>query len=289
MLTRLLKDRLFDNMTKEEWQAVLDPKVRGTWNLHNKLSDNLDFFVILSSLGGMIGARGQSQYNAAATFQDAFARHRQSLGQKCISIDIGLVTSVGYVAEHQDVAKRWENSGLDILREKEIHSVVDWACDPTRTVSSKWCSQVLTAVGKPAELRKRGEDLLPYMRRPLYNHLHLIDESSSGPSNATSTNKVDYGALIRAAGTQEEAGAVITSALAKRLSRALSVPEEDIDLGMPAHSFGVDSLVAVELLFWFGNEIKADMSVFSILGNNSIADLGVLAAGKSEYFNVSES
>lgn len=275
-------------MTKEEWQAVLEPKVQGTWNLHDKLPENLDFFVILSSLGGMIGAKGQSQYNAAATFQDAFARHRQSLGQKCVSIDIGLVTSVGYVAEHQDVAKRWENSGLDILREKELHSVVDWACDPTRTVSSKWDSQVLTAVGKPAELRRRGEDLLPYMHRPLYRHLHLIDDSASGPSAGTTTNKVDYGALIREAGSQEEAGAVIASALAKRLSRALSVPEEDIDLGMPAHSFGVDSLVAVELRFWFGNEIKADISVFNILGNNSIADLGVLAAGKSEYFNVSE-
>lgn len=276
-------------MTKEEWHAVLEPKVRGTWNLHNKLPDNLDFFVILSSLGGMVGAKGQSQYNAAATFQDAFARHRHSLGQKCISLDIGLVTSVGYVAEHEDIARRWENSGLDILREKELHSVVDWACDPARTVSSQWCTQVLTAVGKPARLRSRGQELLPYMRRPLYRHLHLVGESSSGPTTATSGNKIDYGALIRGAETQEDAGAVVAHALAKRLSRALSVPEEDIDLSRPAHSFGVDSLVAVELRFWFGNEIKADISVFNILGNNSIADLGMLAAGKSEYSNTSES
>jgi hypothetical protein len=36
-------------MAQEEWQAVLDPKVTGTRNLHNQLAQNMDFFVILSS------------------------------------------------------------------------------------------------------------------------------------------------------------------------------------------------------------------------------------------------
>ncbi|PYI09611.1 KR-domain-containing protein [Aspergillus sclerotiicarbonarius CBS 121057] len=74
--TMVLQDRLFHNMSREEWQAVLDPKVTETWNLHHQLPARMDLFVILSSLGGMIGSRGQSQYKAAATFQDAFARHR---------------------------------------------------------------------------------------------------------------------------------------------------------------------------------------------------------------------
>ncbi|KAI9695597.1 MAG: Type I Iterative PKS [Bogoriella megaspora] len=282
----VLEDRVFENMTKEEWQAVLEPKVRGTWNLHEKLPRDLDFFVNLSSLGGITGAVAQSQYNAAANFQDAFARHRHSLGEKCVSIDIGVVTSVGYVAEHDEVARRWENSGLDILREQELHAVVDWACNPSRTVTSPWDNQIITAVGKPAELRRKGSELPPYMHFPLFRHMYQMGRDANGTKTAD-VSKSDYGALIREAKTQTEAGAIVAAALAKRLSRALSIPEEDVNLSEPVHTFGVDSLVAVELRFWFASEIKADVSVFNILGNNSIAKLGMLAAEKSEFFGKS--
>lgn len=277
-----LQDRLFDNMSLAEWQAVLDPKVAGTWNLHHHLPANMDFFVILSSLGGMIGSRGQSQYNAAATFQDAFARHRWAHGQKCISIDVGLLTSVGYVAEQKDVSERWVNAGFDALSEKELHSVVDWACNPRLNVSSGWETQVLTALNRPMAMIQQGKELLPYMKRTMYRHLHRMDQSTTA-SVPISAQAVDYGALLGAAGNVEEAGAIIATALAQRLSQALSVPEEDVDINRPAHSFGVDSLVAVELRFWFANEMKAELSVFNILADCSIRELGQQAAGKSQY------
>ncbi|EHA24700.1 hypothetical protein ASPNIDRAFT_210217 [Aspergillus niger ATCC 1015] len=278
----VLKDRLFDNMSLAGWQAVLDPKVAGTWNLHHHLPADMDFFVILSSLGGMIGSRGQSQYNAAATFQDAFARHRWAHGQKCISIDVGLLTSVGYVAEQKDVSERWVNAGFDALSEKELHSVVDWACNPRLNVSSGWETQVLTALNRPMAMIKQGKELLPYMKRTMYRHLHRMDQSTTA-SAPTSAQAVDYGALLGDADNVEEAGAIIATALAQRLSQALSVPEEDVDINRPAHSFGVDSLVAVELRFWFANEMKAELSVFNILADCSIRELGQQAAGKSHY------
>ncbi|KAI1204107.1 uncharacterized protein F4807DRAFT_375528 [Annulohypoxylon truncatum] len=58
-------------------------------------------------------------------------------------------------------------------------------------------------------------------------------------------------------------------------SQTLSVLVEDIDTTWkPAHSYGADSLVAVELRFWFSNEVKVNMFVFNILANDSIAELG---------------
>ncbi|KAK1140308.1 Type I Iterative Polyketide synthase (PKS) [Aspergillus melleus] len=284
--TMVLRDVLFEHMTKEEWQAVLEPKVTGTWNLHHKLPQNLDFFVILSSLGGMIGAFGQSQYNGAGTFQDAFARHRWTQGQKCISIDVGLVTAVGYVAE-QGMKEMWVGRGFDVLEEHELHSVVDWACSPHRTVSSAWGTQVLTAVNRPS--KNPEKELLPYMKRPLYRHLRQTNQQGTADSSApASSTTVDYGALIRAAQSEADAGRVIATALARKLSQALTVPEEDIDTGRPVHSFGVDSLVAVELRFWFTNQMKAEISVFNILANTSIQELGRLAASKSQFWQKSE-
>ena len=46
-------------------------------------------------------------------------------------------------------------------------------------------------------------------------------------------------------------------------------------------SSSVDSLVALELRNWFAREVGADVSVFQILGNESINDLGLKAAGRS--------
>ncbi|KAL4865654.1 hypothetical protein BDV12DRAFT_188037 [Aspergillus spectabilis] len=283
----VLKDRLFNNMSQEEWQAVLDPKIAGTWNLHHQLPFDMEFFVILSSLGGMIGSRDQSQYNAAATFQDAFARHRWAQGQKCISIDVGLLTSVGYVAEQEKVSKRWINAGFDTLREEELHSVVDWACNPHRVVSSGWETQILTAVTRPTTMIKQGKEPLPYMKRTMYRDLHRMDQNPTGPAS-TPADSVDYGALLRTATSLEEAAVIIAKALTRRLSQALSVPEEDIDMDKPVHFFGVDSLVAVELRFWLENEMKAELSVFNILANCSIWELSQQAVGKSQYVRKSQ-
>ncbi|KAI1371047.1 hypothetical protein F4677DRAFT_464565 [Hypoxylon crocopeplum] len=278
----VLKDRLLQNMTRDEWQAVLDPKLTGTWNLHNVLPRNMDFFVILSSLGGMMGTSSQSQYNAVSTFQDAFARHRWSRGEKCISIDVGLVTGVGYVAEHGDIAKRWSEKGLQILHEQELHSVVDWACNPARNISSPWSTQVITGAGMPAKTEKPDVDASQHLKRPLYRHLQKNKEQANNASQVQ-INKIDYSALLREAGGLEEASSIIATALATRLARALSVPQEDIDTTKPAHSYGVDSLVAINLRFWFQNEIKADISVFNVLSNDSIVELARLAASKSEH------
>lgn len=74
---------------------------------------------------------------------------------------------------------------------------------------------------------------------------------------------------------------MITRALARRLARALAVPVEDIDVHKPPFAFGVESLVAVELFFWFSNEVRASISVIQILGDYTLAQLAALAAAVS--------
>ncbi|VUC24070.1 unnamed protein product [Clonostachys rosea] len=280
----VLRDRMFVNMSREEWQAVLLPKIPGTWNLHNVLPREMDFFVILSSLGGMMGSSGQSQYNGASTFQDAFARHKWSLGEKCVSIDVGVVGDVGYVAEHSDVAKRWGRKGLQVLGEKEIHSLVDWACDPKREFPTSWSTQIITGAGRLAGRQADNDDLLPHLNRRLYSP--LLQESRFVQSNAATQSvaqKVNYGALLCEAQSIEEAGKIIATGVTSFLSNALCVPVEDIDTARTVHSYGVDSLMAVELQFWFKEKVKAEISVFELLANKSILALSKSMASKSKY------
>jgi acyl transferase domain-containing protein/acyl carrier protein len=62
--------------TPEIAASVLDPKVKGTLVLDTVLKDEkLDFLVLFSSLGSIVGGFGQSDYCAASAFLDAFAHY----------------------------------------------------------------------------------------------------------------------------------------------------------------------------------------------------------------------
>ena len=62
------QDVLFENATFSDWDSVVQPKFSGAWNLHTALLPQprpLDFFIMLSSISGLIGNRGQAAYAAA--------------------------------------------------------------------------------------------------------------------------------------------------------------------------------------------------------------------------------
>ena len=80
---------------------------------------------MLASVAGIIGSRGQAAYNASNTFMDAFAEYRMQQGLTASTIDIGVVTGVGYVAEHMDrVAQITVSVFHDSLDEKELLALV---------------------------------------------------------------------------------------------------------------------------------------------------------------------
>jgi KR domain-containing protein len=76
----------------------------GSWNLHELLPQNLDFFILLSSLAGIVGSISQANYAAGNTYQDALVNYRHAKGLPAQSIDLGLIKGVGYVEEHKEVA-----------------------------------------------------------------------------------------------------------------------------------------------------------------------------------------
>ena len=49
-------------MTRQVYEEALAPKMLGSWNLHELLPRDMEFFVLLSSFAGVIGNRGQSNY-----------------------------------------------------------------------------------------------------------------------------------------------------------------------------------------------------------------------------------
>ncbi|RCI14484.1 hypothetical protein L249_6098 [Ophiocordyceps polyrhachis-furcata BCC 54312] len=83
------------NMTFSDWSEVFAPKVRGTWNLHNLVTTDLDFFVLCSSICGVVGKAGQVNYSACGSFLDSFVKFRRQKGLVASVIDLGAVA--GYL------------------------------------------------------------------------------------------------------------------------------------------------------------------------------------------------
>lgn len=64
------------------------------------------------------------------------------------------------------------------------------------------------------------------------------------------------------------------------------MPVDDIESDKPMHVYGVDSLVAVEMRNWLSKELRAEVAVFELMGNTSIANLGGTIAAKSYHLPV---
>jgi acyl transferase domain-containing protein/acyl carrier protein len=75
--------------TWEMTEPVLAPKVKGTLVLDRLLRDEqLDFFILFSSIDSIIATFGQVDYTAANSFLDAFAHNKASRdGTFCVSIN----------------------------------------------------------------------------------------------------------------------------------------------------------------------------------------------------------
>ncbi len=269
-------------MTLENFEAALRPKVQGSWNLHAHLPRGMDFFILLSSTGGVFGSRGQSNYAAGNTYQDALARHRVSQGEKCMSLNLGLMLEVGFAAERRSVTESLLSAGYEGIHQAEFFAMLDHYCNRALPVAAATTSQVVTGVATPASLKLRGIPEIFWMSKPLFRNLRQMDRVNKDHTDDSKPG-LDFKDLIASADSVASAGDLLAQALVEKLAMSLSMPEADIEMHKPIHAYGVDSLVAVEIRYWFLKQFKSEVAVFDILGSESISQLGLLAVKQSEY------
>ena len=268
-------------MKLDDFKAALRPKVQGSWNLHEQLPKGMDFFILLSSLNGILGSRGQSNYGAANTYEDALAKYRISLGEKAVSLDIGLVDSVGFVAEKEEVVDSQLLAGLSRIEESHLHAVLEYHCNPALPLLSSLKSQVLIGIDTPAALKTKGLGEPFWLNQPMCRNILQMDDVSSLDGRIDA--RVDYKALLRCATSATVAKDVVFGGLREKLSKVLSIPVADIDGHGSITSYGTDSLVAVDLRNWLSKEMGVDVAIFEILSNKGLGDFSEMAARKSSF------
>ncbi|KAH9827289.1 polyketide synthase [Teratosphaeria destructans] len=262
-----LKDSMFENMLWEDYQIAVKPKVQGSWNLHQVLPKDLDFFVMLSSATGMLGNRAQANYAAGNVFQDQLAYHRRSLGLPASTLDFGTVLSVGYVAENKGRVAVARHAGitLELTREEEVHALVELLIDPRNDPPP----QLVAGLTTMDTYRSRGVPPPTYLSYPLFTHVAAI--SAQRASSGQGSNGPRIEALLNNAKTIDEAATVVRTAILAKLSSLLSISTEDIHPERSVSSNGVDSVVAMEFRTFLAREVKADIPVLDIMGMWSIS------------------
>ncbi|KAI0429154.1 hypothetical protein F5Y09DRAFT_268995 [Xylaria sp. FL1042] len=286
-MSMVLRDQMFDGMSLEDWNAVTRPKIQGTWNLHNITSAkqlDLDFFLLFSSLSGVVGQVGQSNYASANTFLDAFVQYRTGLGLPCTAIELGAVEGVGYLSENQELLRKMQGNGWRAVQETELLEALDLAMKPSAsTHTGQRARQVSGAfiLGFAPTTPLSSADSSARMRSDVrLAAYHNVQDSNA---KATSTNE-GLSALLASLrknpaqiGLSETTAALATE-IGRKLFSVLLIVDRDIDVKATTADLGLDSLVAVELRGWWKLNLGFDISTMEMLSAGTLEALGKRAA-----------
>ncbi|KAG6041320.1 Type I Iterative PKS [Claviceps citrina] len=285
----VIRDGMFDNMSHQSWVSAMKPKVRGSWNLVKATSsDSADspFFVFLASSAGIIGNRGQANYAAGNSFQDALAHHCRLQGKHAVSIDLGPVLEAGMLTGDEEVLDKLRSNGFYGIRHDDFLTVIKHAVTmemgPLRTPTP---AHIILGVGTGGLLRQNKPADPYWSRTALYAYMNLVDMPPPDltASAADGRGGLDLKTALARAASPEAAADLVRDGLARMLAKAVNLLPEEVDVHRPPNAYGVDSLVAVGVRNWILGNCAVEVSVFEVLSNDTISKMAATIAERGEY------
>ncbi len=96
----VIDDGILPSQDWSKFEKVFEPKIQGSWNLHEaSLNKPLDLFILFSSVASSIGSPGQINYSSANAYMDALAAFRHDRGLPALAISWGPWAEVGLAAK----------------------------------------------------------------------------------------------------------------------------------------------------------------------------------------------
>ncbi|KAH8160565.1 hypothetical protein CIB48_g7672 [Xylaria polymorpha] len=273
-----LEDKLFSKLDLPGWQYPIDPKVRGTWNLHESLAGQpLDFFVMLSSISAMTGAPTQSNYCAANTFLDFFARYRTGLGLPATTVGLSMVLEVGFVSQNLAIEQGIARSGIHGITERDFLLLMEQAMKPGRVGGWRLDPGAKNFLVSGLEPAKLAADLDVHGFR-------FWLQPRVGPLLTAIQRKSEGSGRGGAGGGKTVLGLEdILEATVEKFAKTFMIPSDDVDPSKPLVAYGMDSMIGTALRNWgfstFGVDIPISDFMGPVLTAQSLADK--IFAGRS--------
>ena len=272
-------------LTHEDWNTALASKVDGTWNLHRAFqTTKLDFFVLFSSISGIVGQWGQANYAAANTFLDSFVQHRHCLGLPASVIDVGVMEDVGYVSQNPAVLEQFRATGAHTLEEKDLLDAMQMAiCQPRPAKPSKDAfsnpSHFTIGLRSTRPLSDPGNRTIwkRDIRMALYRNLEVAADTSGGMASEGLKEFLSSASIDPAILDDKASLDFLTREIGHRICSFMLQPEEDLDVTRSLSAMGVDSLVSIEIRNWWRRNLGLEISVLEIMNAGSVGRLGQVA------------
>ncbi|KAJ5169311.1 Acyl transferase/acyl hydrolase/lysophospholipase [Penicillium coprophilum] len=116
----VLDNELVMQTTRDAFSRVLAPKIAGALALHEVFPPkSVDFFVMFSSCGNLVGFTGQASYGSGNAFLDTLATHRARLGDSAVSFQWTSWRGLGMGASTDFINAELESKGItDVTRDE---------------------------------------------------------------------------------------------------------------------------------------------------------------------------
>lgn len=281
----VLRDSTLADVTVDNFNAVLRPKVDGSKNLDALFDEDqprLDFLVMTSSAVGVTGNIGQSNYSAANVFMTGLAANRRKRGLAGSTINIGVILGVGYVTREtsQSLQDNLARSGHSWMSEEDFH-----------TLFAEGILAGSPELGQEPDLNSglrivdaSDAQQPPWASSPKFQHLiRYMDNADAGAASTSTKARVPIRLLLATAPTGDVAMELLSEAFVAKLGVMLQLPEAEGEgegsqasesvLELRAEDIGIDSLNAVEIRSWIMKQLKVDVPVLRILGGSTIREL----------------
>jgi hypothetical protein len=239
-LAMVLDDGIFENMSFDQWRRAIEPKTKGSRNLlANIWPGDSPFFILLSSITGVIGNTAQANYAAGNTFEDALAHHaRHHLGINATSVDVGLVidsahfTTAGEFGDLASYLGRYQHGwrGLQTNLD-ELGVVLRAIMRGSTTKGQSVPAQIVLGLGDRIETSKSTGGF----SRDKKFELRIVH---SGSQISDSNDTQDVGTLLASATTMAEAAAVVEENIKSLVAAAMGVSVDEVDAQKPLYDYG---------------------------------------------------
>lgn len=226
----VLEDVSLKEMSSEQMEKVIRPKVVGGWNLDHLTRDyDLDFFVSFSSFSSTVGTNDQGNYAAANAFLDSLALSQRLRGVKGCSVSWGSIGTVGYVSGNAEIANFFRRQGVYPVDLKHCWKVLRYVIE-----QDVW--HISAAAIDWARFGKYNPDLA---KNPRYSLLlkESRDEEFTLDSETDASLPHDPVERLR----------VLEALLSRVVGKLLGLKQSGLDLFVPLTELGFDSLMAGEL------------------------------------------
>ncbi|MFI9237289.1 SDR family NAD(P)-dependent oxidoreductase [Streptomyces sp. NPDC053079] len=241
-----LEDEALADLDDERLRAVLAPKMAGAMILDQLTRHRNTSLTLYSSLTAWTGNIKQTNYAAANLFLEALTRRRRHDGEPGLAVAWGAIAETGYVAR-EGLTSSLAAAGLTPVTPHEACTALD-------------------------RFHAHGTDVTAYGRCD-WARMAMIAPSLAGPRFAAVVPPPLIGTDYRleellarlAAASPEEALDLLEKALTSVIADILHMPADQLDPTGNLRDYGMDSLMAMELLATLRKQFQCDLPIMQLL------------------------